>query len=74
MPNLLEDAYNHREGLATGSAVLKRNLFILQASWRHANVVEEYSQRTMGLVANHSWIFSEFLDVFTPQAAFPREP
>jgi hypothetical protein len=47
----LGDSKNVREGLATEFAEI---LFILQASWRHANIGEEYSQRTADSVANPS--------------------
>jgi hypothetical protein len=39
--------------IATESAVL-RDLFKLQASFRHANVVEEYSRRSEDSIANPS--------------------
>jgi hypothetical protein len=44
---------NLPESLATESAVLQ-NFFKLQASLRHANVVEEYSRRTENSVASPS--------------------
>jgi hypothetical protein len=34
-PNLLLDAWNLGEGLATVSTVLRESLFVLQASWRY---------------------------------------
>jgi hypothetical protein len=30
--------------------VLQESLFVLQGSWRHANVVEEHSQRSLTLL------------------------
>jgi hypothetical protein len=41
MPNLFGDSQNLGEGLATESEVIPEILFILQASWSQANVVDE---------------------------------
>jgi hypothetical protein len=43
MPKLLGNSKNFQEGFITLSAVFHEILFVLQASWRHANVVLEYS-------------------------------
>jgi hypothetical protein len=51
IPNLLRYTWYLVEGLATESIVLREILFILQASCRHANIVEEYSQKTADSVA-----------------------
>jgi hypothetical protein len=55
-PNLLSDSQRLREGLATESVVLRESLFVLRASWRHTNVVEEHSRITADSVANPSRI------------------
>jgi hypothetical protein len=46
MLNILRYSKNLREGLAPEPAVFQKFIFILQASSRHAYVVEKYSQRT----------------------------
>ncbi len=70
MPKLLGNSKNFQEGFITLSAVFDGILFVLQASWRHANVVLEYSGKhtnnCYGFYENVRDLFIHIKEVFTP--------
>jgi hypothetical protein len=54
MPRLLGDSQNSPKVFAALSAVPPRNLFVLQASWGHAYILLEYSQKMLITVCSYS--------------------